>query len=460
MVFLDALAIECSFLVSYWLRFQSSIFDSLGFSQEDIPPIDGYILGSLVVVLVWVLLFNSRRMYRARRNVSLSDELVSVVRVVTLGMLIVMSAAFFYREFSYSRIVFGLLWVSSIGFIFSGRALVLAVERALYRKARNLQQAIILGNAELANQVYDRLNGHEAFGFSIAGYFGSAPATDGLPLAHAPYLGSFEDAPAHIRGNAIDLVFIAVRAQDHPAIFELIAECEGLNIEFLMVPDMIEILTSNMRTHELEGIPFVRVKSIPLSYWGKLAKRSVDVAVAGVSIILLSPVALILSLLIRLDSRGPIFFRQERVGLDGTRFTMFKFRSMQAGADRFDDRAGLGVSNDSRRTRLGALLRKTSLDELPQLYNVLKGDMSLVGPRPERIAYVKQFQEVIPKYLDRHRVKTGMTGWAQVNGLRGDTSISERIKYDLYYIENWSLTLDLKILLRTLKTLIHPKETA
>jgi exopolysaccharide biosynthesis polyprenyl glycosylphosphotransferase len=175
-------------------------------------------------------------------------------------------------------------------------------------------------------------------------------------------------------------------------------------------------------------------------------------------LLLLSPLWIVIALLIRLTSRGPVLFSQERVGLDGRRFVMYKFRSMKSGSEHFDNAAGLGIRHDPRRTRIGAILRKTSLDELPQLLNVLRGDMSLVGPRPERMHYVQQFSERVPRYLDRHRVKTGMTGWAQVNGLRGDTSINERIKYDLYYIENWSLTFDIKILLRTLRAALAIKE--
>ena len=454
-VLLDAAAIEFSFLFSYWLRFRSTWFDALGFIREEAPPITGYLTGSLFIVVVWLMLFAARKMYRARRNATLADELIGSVRVVSLGMLIVMSAAFFYRDFSFSRVVFGLLWMTSIVSIFCGRALVQAMERGWYRKGRHLQRAVIIGGEELAHQVYQRMNLHPAFGFTIAGYFAEVRAQEGRPLASAGYLGQLDQAATYLRNERMDLAFIALRVEDHPRLLSIISECEGLTIEFMMVPDLLELLTSRLQVIELEGIPFLRIKGIPLTFWGRMAKRSFDLVVSASLLLLVSPVLCALAAAIRLDSRGPALFRQERVGLDGRKFTMYKFRSMVAGAETQDHEAGLGIREDPRRTRLGTLLRKLSLDELPQLLNVLRGDMSLVGPRPERLPYVDKFREAVPKYLDRHRVKTGMTGWAQVNNLRGDTSIEERVRYDLYYVEHWSFAFDIKILLRTLRAALH-----
>ena len=458
-VLFDSIAIEFSFLFSYWFRSHSGVFDYLGFVQTDAPPISGYLLGSVFIVPVWLMLFNARKMYGARRSVTLADEAVNVAKVVTLGMLIVMSAAFFYRDFSYSRIVFGLLWITSIAFTFTGRATVRMIERRQYRKGKHLQPAVIIGGESLANQVYSRLNGHPSFGFTVVGYFADTNAHSELALARASYLGTLSDAPRYILDRGIELVFVALRSKDHPKLFDLISECEGVNVGFMMVPDVLDILTSQVRVWELEGIPFLKIKSNPLTIWGRIMKRTVDVVVSIAFLVGLAPLWLLIMLLIKLDSKGPLFFTQERVGLDGKKFTIYKFRSMKVGAE---SQTGpvWAKERDPRRTRMGVLLRKTSLDEFPQLYNVLKGDMSLVGPRPERPYFVEQFKDAIPKYLDRHRVKTGMTGWAQVNGLRGDTSLEERIRYDLYYIENWSLAFDLKILLRTARAALSAKGAA
>ena len=454
-VLLDAAAIEGSFLLSYWLRFNSSLFDALGYIEAGAPPLSGYALGSLFVIPPWLLLFQSRRMYGARRSVALSDELISVGKVVSLGMLMVMSAAFFYRDFSYSRVVFGLLWVNSIVLIFAGRTAIFWFERRLYRKGKHLRQAIILGNDTLASDVYTKLNGHPSFGFMILGYFADSKAPKDERLSTAPYLGGISDAPGFIQTSAVDLVFIGLRSEQHGMLFDFISECEGINVEFMMVPDVLEVLTSQVSLTELEGIPLLRLKSIPFTVWGRISKRALDLVVSSVMIVLLSPFILLIIILIKLDSPGPILFLQERVGLDGWSFTMYKFRSMKVGSEL--SRATLGVKDDPRRTRVGVWLRKLSMDEIPQLFNVLKGEMSLVGPRPERPVLVEEFRKIVPKYLDRHRVKTGMTGWAQVNGLRGDTSIADRVKYDLYYIENWSLTFDIKILLRTIRATLDLK---
>ncbi len=450
-VVIDSVAIESAFLISYWLRSRSGVFDHLGFTGVDAPPVSAYLLGSLVIVPVWLMLFQARKMYGIRRSATLADEIVNVVKIVSLGMLIVMSAAFFYRAFSYSRIVFGLLWITSILFISSGRVLLLGIERALYRHGKNLQQALLVGSGELANRVYTRLDRHPSFGFRLAGYFADTKADASLGLSHCSYLGPIASAPAYIRQEGTEIVFLAEESANHKRVADLVTECEGLNVEFMMVPDVLDLLASRVTVRELEGIPFLRVKSIPFSAWGRILKRTIDIAASSLLLVLLSPLWLLLLVLIPLTSKGPSLFSQERIGLDGRKFTMYKFRSMRQDAE-----ATTGPvwtkKDDTRRTWLGMLLRKTSLDELPQLFNVLTGDMSLVGPRPERPYFVNQFRQLVPKYLDRLRVKAGMTGWAQVNGLRGDTSLEERIRYDLYYIENWSLSFDMKILLRTLGT--------
>ena len=454
----DAVAIEAAFVFAYWLRFRTSFFGSFGFVMDEAPPLSGYLMGSLFVIVVWLVMFRSRRMYGARRNVNLSDELFNIIRIVSVGMLIVMSAAFFYRDFSYSRIVIGLVWGFAIAGITMGRILLQAMERRMYRKGRHLQAAIIIGNGELAEQVYVRLHRHGSFGFDIAGYFADAPAPAGSRLATAPCLGPIADAPGFIRAHGVALAFIALTSRDQPRLFTLISECEGINIEFMLVPDMLDVLTSQVRVRDLEGIPFLRVKTIPLDAFGHAVKRTFDILVAGVILLVLSPLLAVIAIAIRLTSPGPVLFRQQRIGLDGTEFAMLKFRSMVAGAERFDGKAGLGIRNDPRRTSIGKFLRRFSMDELPQLWNVVRGDMSLVGPRPERSHVVREFGQSVPRYLDRHRVKTGVTGWAQVNGLRGDTSIEERIKYDLYYIENWSVAFDIRILLRTLRAAFTFKE--
>ncbi len=449
-VAIDALAIECSFLLSYWLRFRSGIFERLGAAPTVIPPLESYVEGSAVMVVVWILLFRASRVYRPRRRVSLSDELISIVRWGTAGMLILMSAAFLYRGFSYSRIVFGLIWVTSIILILLGRALVASLERKMHRRGRFLRTAVIIGNDALAGDVYARLHRHPSFGFDVAGYFADAPCAREIPLSATAYLGPVTNAAEFIRARGVSVVFIALRAGEHQRLLDLVSDCEGLDIQFMMVPDVLEILTSQVRLTEYEGLPFLTLKGNPLTGWGRIAKRAVDLGFSALLLLVLSPLLLLIAVLVRLTSRGPVFYAQERVGIDGTPFTILKFRSMRIDAET-PGAPVWGSRNDPRGTVIGRFLRRTSMDELPQLINVLKGEMSLVGPRPERPFFVEKFREKVPKYLDRHRVKTGMTGWAQVNGLRGDTSIEERIKYDLYYIENWSFALDFKILLRTVR---------
>lgn len=452
----DAVAIEASFLFSYWLRFYSPL-TAYAEVSKGFPPLSAYVAGSLFVIPVWLFLFNRRGMHRARRNAYFSDEFFAIVRLVFIGMLIVMAGAFFYRAFSYSRLVFGLLGISAVAFISAGRFTVMKFEQWWYGSGHDVRRVVLVGTNSTTRQVYDAISGNPGLGYIVEGYFSLNGAGE-MGTTPALHIGSVGEVPAYVAQHATDMILVAMDSKDHPVLFDLVRKCEGLNTEIMMVPDLLEMMTSQVRIKELEGIPFIRIKTTPMGTWNQILKRSFDLIVAIVVLVLISPVFLLLALLTKLTSPGPIFYLQERIGLDGSSFRVMKFRSMRVDAEKATGPVW-AKKDDPRTTPLGRFMRRFSLDELPQLINVIKGEMSLVGPRPERPHFVEQFKKEVPKYLDRHRVKTGMTGWAQVNGLRGaDASIGERTKFDVYYVENWSLVFDLKIILKTIRTVLFGKD--
>jgi exopolysaccharide biosynthesis polyprenyl glycosylphosphotransferase len=406
---------------------------------------------------MWLFVFRSRGMYGARRNTHLSDEFFAVVRLVSIGLMIVMSATFFYRGFSYSRGVFLLLWVTSITMLSTGRFLIMEFEKILYRKGRELKTVAIVGSNDTAVGIFALLTSHLYLGYEVIGYYADAPAADSSALSRSKYLGAIRDLPNDIAQYRLQAALIALSYREHPQLLEMIRDAEGLNIELMMVPDMLDLMTSRVRVREIEGIPFIQIKEIPLSTWNRISKRTFDILFSSLVLFITLPATLAAALIIKLTSRGPVFFHQERIGLDGNAFPVVKFRTMRTDAEVATGpvRAKKG---DPRATTIGRILRRTSVDELPQLWNVLRGQMSIVGPRPERPFFVEQFKAKIPRYLERHRVKTGMTGWAQVNGLRGDAPIDVRTKYDIYYVENWSLVFDLKIILKTIRAVVFGKD--
>ena len=330
-------------------------------------------------------------------------------------------------------------------------------EKLLYRHGRELKTAAIVGSNNTADEIFSLLSFHSSLGYEVVGYYADSPAAATLKLSAAKYLGTIKDLPIGITAHRLQTVLIALSHKEHPQLLEMIRDAEGLNIELMMVPDMLDMMTSRVRIQDIEGIPFLKIKEIPLSTWNRITKRAFDIFFSSVILVLTLPFTVVLATIIKLTSKGPIFFAQERISLDGRPFLVLKFRTMRADAEVFSGpvRAKKG---DPRVTSIGRILRRTSLDELPQLWNVLTGHMSIVGPRPERPFFVEQFKGKIPRYLERHRVKTGMTGWAQVNGLRGDAPIDERTKYDIYYVENWSLVFDMKIILKTIRAVIFGKD--
>ena len=306
---------------------------------------------------------------------------------------------------------------------------------------------IIVGEGDLAQLVIQKVRGSPFLGYDVVGLVTRRPAAEDA-IEGLPVLGRPADLPDLIEKYHVDGIIIALTEIPDEERVELISLChhEGVNIK--VFAGLFDIMATGVTIDDLGGLPLLNIRDVALRGWNMSFKRIMDVVGSALILIVTSPVMLLLAILIKLDSPGPTFFIQERMGLDAKPFPVIKFRSMRKDAEA--QGAGWTVKDDPRKTRLGTLLRKYSLDEFPQFINVLLGDMSLVGPRPEQPAFVDQFRRQIPRYMDRHHEKAGVTGWAQVNGLRGDTSISERTKYDLWYIENWSIWLDIKIIIRTI----------
>ncbi len=443
----DAFFIGASFVLAYWLRFHS------GFVQitKGVPSFASYFSASLFVVVTWLLVFYFLGLYDATRKFSSLDESFEVVKGSIIGTLIALFPTFFFRTVTYSRLVVLIACFLAVAFVLAGRACFRLIKVFAYRRGIGLKRVAIVGGGEMGERIVDRIRKRVELGYLIVGQIleNSKGRIRSIEL-----LGHLDGIRAIIEVNKIDSLIITFPLRSHHKVTKILSECEDLPVDFQFVPDMYEMMTSKLSLYDIDGVPLIGLKEFPLAGWGRLAKRAVDVGLSSIFLGLASPLIVVIAVMIKLTSRGPVFFRQERVGEDGRIFRIFKFRSMRVEAE---EKTGpvFATANDSRRTEIGAILRRASLDEIPQLINVLKGEMSLVGPRPERPHFVEQFEKEIPRYLERHKVKSGITGWAQVNGLRGNTSIEERVKHDLYYIENWSLGLDLKILIRTAASMLH-----
>lgn len=452
-IFSDAVCIFGAYLLSYWLRFLSPFTNILGGEVEP-PPVIGYLGFALITIPIAIFIFQRRKMYRIKRNVFIFDEFFVVIKCVSIYIVFCMSLIFFYRDFPYSRMVFGLIWVSSFLLITIGRYLLIKYEKNLYNKNVGVVNVAIFGMNEMALKIYDQFVKDKYVGYNVVGYFTYQNSENFL--AGKNHLGEYTKIPDVIRKEKIEKIIIVLPSEKHILLEELIKLCEGINVEFMLAPDFIEMITSHIKIEEVNGIPFMKLKSLPLSVWSRFVKRTFDIAASLVLLTVISPVMVILSLIIKFTSKGPLFYKQERVSIDGKKFEMLKFRSMKIDAEKSGPQ--MTTVGDDRYTPIGKTLRKYSLDELPQFINVLKGDMSIVGPRPEREHFINTMKDTINKYLERHRVKSGITGWAQVNGLRGtDTPLQTRIEYDIYYIENWSLVFDIKIIIKTIKEMFFSK---
>jgi exopolysaccharide biosynthesis polyprenyl glycosylphosphotransferase len=396
-------------------------------------------------------------MYRLKRSVFIFDEFFIIIRCVSIGILFAMGLVFILKgDFPYSRLVFALIWIFSIILITIGRYITLKFEKNLYNKSVGVSKVAILGVNEMARKIHDKFTMDKFAGFQTVGYFTYDIASENY-LKDKIFLGDYKLIPDKIKELEIEKILIALPSDEHEILFDLFKICEGINVEFMYAPDFVDLMTNRLRVEEIDGIPFMKLKSFPMNVWNRLLKRAFDITFSLLMLIFLSPLMILISVLVKVTSKGPLFYKQERVGLDGQKFMMLKFRSMKVDAETSGPQ--MAARDDNRYTPIGKKLRKYSLDELPQFINVLVGNMSIVGPRPEREFFINTMKESIHRYLERHRVKCGITGWAQVNGARGtDSSIQTRIDYDIYYIENWSIAFDIKIIFKTVKEVFFSKD--
>ena len=426
---MDAGIIGAAYFFSWYLRFKS------GFFVQDVGvlPAKTYFSALVLIIPGYLLLYSIFQLYMPRRVKSYRKELMDIIRANGIGFMIFILVLYFIKQEHFSRQMLCIFFFINISLEFASRYLIRTILWKMRKQGLNQKHILMIGESQMAEQYMDRLRENPKWGYQV--------------FAH---LKDEEKLERILEGNELDEVVIALRAEDYGKLERIVDVCEKAGVHTKMIPDFGNVISTRPYIEDVQGIPVIHVRRVPLNIMrNRAAKRAVDLIGATVAIILFSPVMLLTVLVVALTEEGSVIYRQERVGLHNQVFYMYKFRSMIM-QDEEKEKAEWSTRNDPRITPVGKLIRRTSIDELPQLFNVLKGEMSLVGPRPERPQFVQKFRDEIPRYMVKHQVRPGMTGWAQINGYRGNTSIEKRIEYDLYYIENWTMVFDMKILILTI----------
>jgi Undecaprenyl-phosphate glucose phosphotransferase len=435
------------FVRFYWFNYPYSL---AGFSipfVKAIPDFSEYFKATFAILFFAAFCFIYAKMYNPKRISRYRAEFRSILKANVFLFVVMTGITFYYREFSYSRvqsIYFLLFSIVSLTLFRSGVRTVLLYMR---RTGRNLRRMLIIGERDTADKFFQKVQDNRELGYITVGYVGESQSSQ----MTCDYLGRYDDIPRVIEETKVDQVYIALdsnQQSDLQRINHMLAE---QMVDLNIVPDIYHTLNINPEILDLDGMPIIALRQSTVEGWNRVLKRAFDLFGAVTGIVLLTPLWIIMPLLIKIFSPGPIYYRQERMGLDGRSFQMLKYRSMRVDAE---EKTGAvwAKKDDDRRTSLGAFMRETSLDELPQLFNVLSGSMSMVGPRPERPVFIEEFKKSIPNYMLRHKMKAGITGWAQVNGWRGNTSLEKRIECDIYYLTNWSIWFDIKIIIMTFFT--------
>jgi len=451
----DLLGTLAAFFGAWLLRFEVAIIPV----TKNVPEFTPYLRLVPIVLVVWPVVFYFHGLYQSRRGRSRVDEVLTLLVAVLLATVLLSVVIAWYRPpvspgsneyFTYSRAFLAIFALADFGLVAAIRMGLRFAARRSRLLGLNLQRILVIGAGTLGREITQKILAHRELGFDVVGFLDDDPGKAGTQVCGVPVLGTLKQAEDVLAAIPIDQVYMALPIEAHKKTLQMLQLMARECVETKLVPDILQYATLKASLEDLDGTPVINLSQVPLQGWNSLVKRCMDIAIAAAALLVLLPFFPFLALAIWFEDRGPIFYRQERMGLDGRSFMILKFRSM-----RIDAEASSGpvwaVKDDPRRTRVGSFLRHWSIDELPQIWNVLIGDMSIVGPRPERPTFVREFKHKIPQYMLRHRVKAGITGWAQVHGWRGNTSIKKRIQYDLYYIENWSLGLDFKILWMTLR---------
>jgi Undecaprenyl-phosphate glucose phosphotransferase len=448
----DLGATLAAFLTAWVLRFYIEVIPV----TKSIPDFEPYLRLLPFILVIWPVVFYFHGLYQSRRGKSRVDEVLTVAVAVLLATVLLLGVIFWYRPptpegyFTYSRAFLGLFALGNFLFVATVRMILRSVLLRIRQSNNNLQRILVVGAGLLGREITQKLLAHRELGFEVVGFLDDDAGKVGSTVLGVPVLGTLRQAEEVLAVGRIDQVFIALPLEAHRKMLQMLELMARECVEVKLVPDVLQYATLQATLEDVDGTPVINLSQVPLQGWNSMVKRSMDLLVAVAVLIVLVPFLPLVALAIWLEDRGPIFYRQERMGLDGKSFMIVKFRSMRINAEATSGPVW-AIKDDPRRTRIGTFLRHWSLDELPQIWNVLMGDMSIIGPRPERPTFVSEFKHKIPRYMLRHRVKAGITGWAQVHGWRGNTSIKKRIQYDLYYIQNWSLKLDFKILWMTVR---------
>ncbi len=452
-VIVDALIIAFSFLLAYYLRFDDTWSPLI--LHGIIKPAVGYVLEpekyfSMLVFLIpcFLIIYRFCGLYDPKRTNSKRYELFSLIKANAFGIIYGTAILYFLKQTNYARLFLAIFIIINLVLDYIFRIIVMMILKRARRAGKNLKHILLVGYSRTAKGYIDRLRAHPEWGYYVHGIVDDTKFP-GDSYRNVEVIGNTSQLADMLTTNQYDEIAITLRIQEFYKLERIVSICEKSGVHTKFIPDYNNIIPTKPYTEDLDGLPVIHVRHVPLSSsFNKILKRIVDIFGAAVALVLFAIPMLFLALIIKITSPGPLIFRQTRVGLHNREFQMYKFRSMKVQKESEEKKAWT-TANDPRVTNIGKFMRKTNLDELPQIFNVLKGDMSLVGPRPERPFFVNKFKEEIPRYMIKHQVRPGMTGWAQVNGYRGDTSISKRIECDLYYVENWSLYLDFKILFLT-----------
>ena len=441
---IDVFVVAASYALAWLIRFQG-IFEHSAVQSKTVQE---YMFMLIFIIPGYLLLYQAFDLYTPMRMQGRRLVLAGIVKANALGLLIIMFALYNFKELDYSRLTLVSFCFINIVLEWGVRMFIFYILRDMRKKGMNQKQVLLVGYSRAAEEYVDRILQNPQWGYVIRGILDdNVPA--GTTYKGIKVIGRIANLMIILPSSRLDEIAITLGLSEYYRLEEIVSLCEKSGVHTKFIPDYNNVIPTKPYTEDLQGLPVINIRRVPLSDpLNKWMKRGVDIFGAIVAIILFSPVMIVTAIMIKKTSPGPLIFSQERVGLQNRPFKMYKFRSMIV-QDEKKEKKGWTTKDDPRVTTVGRFIRKTSIDELPQLFNVLRGDMSLVGPRPERPQFVEKFKEEIPRYMIKHQVRPGLTGWAQVNGYRGDTSIKKRIEHDLYYIENWTLGFDFKIIFLT-----------